>query len=96
LVGKPTIFIPSPNVAEDHQTKNGKAIADKNGALLIKESELAEKFEVVFNKLINDENLQNNLSATMKKLAKPDATKDIVDEIIKLIQSPNLESLQTL
>ena len=88
LVGKPTIFIPSPNVAEDHQTKNGKAIADKKGALLIKESELDEKFESVFNKLIHDENLQNNLSLNMKKLARPNATKDIVEEIIKLIQSP--------
>lgn len=86
LVAKPTIFIPSPNVAEDHQTKNGKAIADKNGALLIKENELDEKFESVFNKLIYDENLQKNLRANMKKLAKPNATKDIVDEIIKLVQ----------
>ena len=86
LVGKPTIFIPSPNVAEDHQTKNGKAIVDKKGALLIKESELDEKFESVFNKLIHDENLQTNLSLNMKKLAKPNATKDIVDEIIKLIK----------
>lgn len=86
LVGKPTIFIPSPNVAEDHQTKNGKAIADKKGALLIKESELEDKFESVFNKLLHDENLQNNLSLNMKKLAKPNATKDIVAEIIKLIK----------
>lgn len=86
LVGKPTIFIPSPNVAEDHQTKNGKAIADKKGALLIKESELDEKFESVFNKLIYDENLQKSLSLNMKKLAKPNATKDIVEEIIKLIK----------
>ena len=86
LVGKPTIFIPSPNVAEDHQTKNGKAIVDKKGALLIKENELDEKFESVFNKLIHDENLQTNLSLNMKKLAKPNATKDIVDEIIKLIK----------
>lgn len=86
LVGKPTIFIPSPNVAEDHQTKNGKAIVDKNGALLIKENELDEKFESVFNKLVHDENLQANLSLNMKKLAKPNATKDIVEEIIKLIK----------
>ena len=86
LVGKPTIFIPSPNVAEDHQTKNGKAIVDKKGALLIKESELEEKFESVFNKLLYDENLQRNLSLNMKKLAKPNATKDIVEEIIKLIK----------
>ncbi|MCL6461341.1 MAG: undecaprenyldiphospho-muramoylpentapeptide beta-N-acetylglucosaminyltransferase [Flavobacterium micromati] len=96
LVGKPTIFIPSPNVAEDHQTKNGKAIAGKNGALLIKESELDEKFEMVFNRLLHDENLQKDLSENMKKLAKPNATKDIVDEIIKLVQSPKLESPQTL
>lgn len=86
LVGKPTIFIPSPNVAEDHQTKNGKAIADKNGALLIKESDLDQKFQSVFNTLVYDQNLQNNLSTNMKKLAKPNATKDIVNEIVKLIQ----------
>ena len=85
LVGKPTIFIPSPNVAEDHQTKNAKAIVDKNGALLIKESELDEKFQSVFNQLIHDENLQIKLSQNIKKLAKPNATKDIVGEIIKLI-----------
>lgn len=86
LVGKPTIFIPSPNVAEDHQTKNAKAIVDKNGALLIKESELDEKFESVFNQLIHDENLQKSLSENMKKLAKPNATKDIVEQIVKLIK----------
>ncbi len=85
LVGKPVIFIPSPNVAEDHQTKNAKAVVDKKGALLLKESELDEKFETVFNQLIHDENLQNNLSQNIKKLAKPNATKDIVEEIIKLI-----------
>ncbi len=90
LVGKPTIFIPSPNVAEDHQTKNAKAIVDKNGALLIKESELDEKFEAVFNKLIHDENLQSRLSDNMKKLAKPNATKDIIEQIIKLVESRKL------
>ncbi|MES2747098.1 MAG: undecaprenyldiphospho-muramoylpentapeptide beta-N-acetylglucosaminyltransferase [Bacteroidota bacterium] len=86
LVGKPVLFIPSPNVAEDHQTKNAKAIADKNGALLLKENELDEKFESVFNTLIHDENLQQNLSQNIKKLAKPNATKDIVEQIIKLIR----------
>ena len=86
LVGKPTVFIPSPNVAEDHQTKNARAIVDKNGALLIKESELDEKFESVFNNLIHDENLQKKLSENMKKLAKPNATKDIVEQIVKLIK----------
>jgi UDP-N-acetylglucosamine--N-acetylmuramyl-(pentapeptide) pyrophosphoryl-undecaprenol N-acetylglucosamine transferase len=85
LVGKPTIFIPSPNVAEDHQTKNAKAIVDKKGALLIKENELDEKFETTFTDLISNEKLQRELSENIKKLSKPNATKDIVEEIIKLL-----------
>jgi UDP-N-acetylglucosamine--N-acetylmuramyl-(pentapeptide) pyrophosphoryl-undecaprenol N-acetylglucosamine transferase len=94
LVGKPTIFIPSPNVAEDHQTKNANAIVEKNGALLLKESELDEKFESVFNKLIHDENLQNSLRQNMKKLAMPNATKSIVEEIIKLVESRKSNDFQ--
>ncbi|MBV2196669.1 MAG: undecaprenyldiphospho-muramoylpentapeptide beta-N-acetylglucosaminyltransferase [Flavobacterium sp.] len=86
IVGKPTIFIPSPNVAEDHQTKNAKAISDKNGAILIKESELEAQFENVFSDLISNESKQAELSQNIKKLAKPNATKDIVEEIIKLIK----------
>lgn len=85
IVGKPTIFIPSPNVAEDHQTKNAKAISDKNGAILIRESELEAQFETVFSDLISSENKQAELSQNIKKLAKPNATKDIVEEIVKLI-----------
>lgn len=87
IVGKPTIFIPSPNVAEDHQTKNAKAIADKNGAILIKESELDIRFEDVFSEVINNKELQQSLSQNIKSLAKPNATKDIVDEIVKLVES---------
>lgn len=86
LVGKPTIFIPSPNVAEDHQTKNAKAIVDKKGAILLKENELDEKFETTFSGLISNENLQKELSQNIKSLARPNATKDIVEEIIKLIK----------
>jgi UDP-N-acetylglucosamine--N-acetylmuramyl-(pentapeptide) pyrophosphoryl-undecaprenol N-acetylglucosamine transferase len=86
LVGKPTIFIPSPNVAEDHQTKNAKAIVDKKGAILLKENELDDKFETTFSDLISNENLQKELSRNIKSLAKPNATKDIVEEIIKLIK----------
>lgn len=85
IVGKPTIFIPSPNVAEDHQTKNAKAISDKNGAILIKESELEAQFENVFSDLISNESKQAELSQNIKKLAKPNATKDIVEEIMKLV-----------
>ena len=87
VVGKPVIFIPSPNVSEDHQTKNAQAILDKKGGLMIKESELDKKFSTVFNDLISNENLQKELSENIKKLAKVNATKEIVDEIEKIIGS---------
>lgn len=86
-VGKPVIFIPSPNVAEDHQTKNALAIVDKKGALMIKEMELDTQFNKMFNDLLANENVQNELSENIKKLAKIHATQDIVDEIVKLIKS---------
>ncbi len=86
LVGKPVIFIPSPNVSEDHQTKNAKAIVDKNGAILIKENELDATFEPIFSDLVFNEKLQRELGENIKKLAKPNATKDIVEQIVKLIQ----------
>ena len=86
IVGKPVIFIPSPNVAEDHQTKNAKSIVDKNGALMIKEIELDTQFNNVFSNLLNNEKEQIELSENISKLAKTNATKDIVDEIIKLIK----------
>lgn len=86
IVGKPTVFIPSPNVAEDHQTKNAQAIVDKGGAILIRESELDTQFTGIFSKLLSDESLQKHLSENIQKLAKVNATKDIVKEIIKLIK----------
>lgn len=86
IVGKPVIFIPSPNVAEDHQTKNAKAIVDKKGALLLKESELDAEFSLVFEALLKDTGKQLQLSENIKSLAMPNATKQIVDEIVKLIQ----------
>lgn len=86
IVGKPVIFIPSPNVAEDHQTKNAQAIVDKKGALMLKESELDSQFGLVFEALLKDKGKQNQLSENIKQLAMPEATKQIVDEIIKLIK----------
>lgn len=86
IVGKPVIFIPSPNVAEDHQTKNALSVVDKNAALLLKESEL-EIFQTMFSELINDTELQEKLSKNIKELALPNATKDIVKEIEKLMIS---------
>lgn len=86
IVGKPVIFIPSPNVAEDHQTKNAQAIVDKKGAILLKESQLEEDFGLVFESLIKDMGKQEQLSQNIKLLARPNATVQIVDEIVKLIK----------
>lgn len=86
IVGKPVIFIPSPNVAEDHQTKNARAIVDKKGAILLKESELDSEFSLVFEALLKDKGKQSQLSENIKQLAMPNATKMIVDKIITLIK----------
>ncbi|WP_353079809.1 undecaprenyldiphospho-muramoylpentapeptide beta-N-acetylglucosaminyltransferase [Flavobacterium sp.] len=84
IVGKPTIFIPSPNVSEDHQTKNAKAIVDRGAAILIKESNLDDEFKIVFEAIVKDQGKLQNLTENIKKLAKPNATKAIVEEIKKV------------
>jgi len=84
IVGKPVIFIPSPNVSEDHQTKNAMAVTDKNAAILIKETEL-EDFQEQFENLLNNKEKQLELSKNIKLLALPKATEDIVNEVEKLI-----------
>jgi UDP-N-acetylglucosamine--N-acetylmuramyl-(pentapeptide) pyrophosphoryl-undecaprenol N-acetylglucosamine transferase len=86
IVGKPVIFIPSPNVSEDHQTKNAQAIVDKHGAILLKEAQLDSEFNLVFEALLKDKGKQEDLSKNIKSLALPNATKDIVNEIVKLIK----------
>ncbi|MRI01505.1 undecaprenyldiphospho-muramoylpentapeptide beta-N-acetylglucosaminyltransferase [Kriegella sp. EG-1] len=85
IVGKPTLFIPSPNVAEDHQTKNAQALVSKKAALMLSEKELDVKFESMFSELIQSDDMQIMLSANIKSLALPSATKNIVDQIEKLI-----------
>jgi UDP-N-acetylglucosamine--N-acetylmuramyl-(pentapeptide) pyrophosphoryl-undecaprenol N-acetylglucosamine transferase len=86
IVGKPVVFIPSPNVAEDHQTKNAQAIVDKGGAILMKEAQLDTQFQPVFEDLLNNTEKQQKLSESIKKLAKVNATNDIVEEIVKLLK----------
>jgi UDP-N-acetylglucosamine--N-acetylmuramyl-(pentapeptide) pyrophosphoryl-undecaprenol N-acetylglucosamine transferase len=86
VVGKPVVFIPSPNVAEDHQTKNAKAIVVKNAAVLIKENELENEFEKQFLALLFSSEKRDNLSNNIKKLALVNATNDIVNEVEKLLE----------
>ncbi|WP_370622877.1 undecaprenyldiphospho-muramoylpentapeptide beta-N-acetylglucosaminyltransferase [Winogradskyella forsetii] len=86
IVGKPVIFIPSPNVAEDHQTKNAKSVADKNAAILIREKDLDTDFQNVFSELITNEDKQKELSKNIEALALVNATNAIADEVEKLLK----------
>lgn len=85
IVGKPVLFIPSPNVAEDHQSKNALAIVEKGAGLMVKEADIEKEFLTIWNGLVTDEILQNNLSTQIKKLALPDATIAIVNQLESII-----------
>lgn len=86
VVGKPVIFIPSPNVTENHQSKNAQAVVSKNAAMLIEEIDLNIDFENKFSQLITSKDKQELLGNNIKQLALQNATKDIVDEIEKLLK----------
>ena len=84
-VGKPVIFIPSPNVAEDHQYKNARSIEDERAAIVLRENEL-DAFESVFSKLLNDKHHQEELSRSIKSMARTDAAEKIVKELQNIMQ----------
>ncbi|MCF6331640.1 MAG: undecaprenyldiphospho-muramoylpentapeptide beta-N-acetylglucosaminyltransferase [Draconibacterium sp.] len=87
LVGKPSILIPSPNVSEDHQTKNAMALVNNDAALMVRDNEIDEKlFPIAFD-IVNDTERCESLSMKIKTLAKPGATNTIVDEVEKLIKA---------
>jgi UDP-N-acetylglucosamine--N-acetylmuramyl-(pentapeptide) pyrophosphoryl-undecaprenol N-acetylglucosamine transferase len=85
LLGKPSILVPSPNVAEDHQTKNAQALVEKDAAVMISDTEINEKLLPEAIKLINDDARRNSISAQIKMLARPNAAKDIVNEIERIL-----------
>jgi len=84
-VGKPVIFIPSPNVAEDHQTKNAQNLVAANAAIMVAENELDAGFEDIFIEVFRSKEKQDKMGTNIKKLALPNATKHIADEIEKLL-----------
>ncbi len=85
IAKRPTILVPSPNVAEDHQTKNAMALVNEDAALMVKDVEAKNTLVSEALKLVYDEPLAEKLSINIGKWAKPQATEDIVDEIEKLI-----------
>ncbi len=85
IVGKPAILVPSPNVSEDHQTKNAKSLVDKKAAIHVNDVDSHTKLVELALELVDNESFCNELSTNIKKLAKPNAAKEIVLEIKKLI-----------
>ena len=84
LLGKPSVLVPSPNVAEDHQTKNAMALVDKEAAILVKDDQAISNLLPIALELVKDKSRLAELSANSLKLAKPNATSDIVNIILEL------------
>lgn len=84
LLGKPVILVPSPNVAEDHQTKNALALVDKEAALYIKDNEAEEKLLDLAVRTVNETETLNHLSTNIAKLAFRDSANVIAGEVYKL------------
>ncbi len=86
LAKKPTLFVPSPNVAEDHQTKNARALVDKGAAMMVSDSDATECGIATALKMVADEELLAKLSKNIGKLAMPNAAESVADEIVKWIK----------
>ena len=87
LIGKPVILVPSPNVAEDHQTKNAMALVNKDAALCVKDAEAPDTLiKLALETITNDEKLAS-LSEHVKKMGLKDSAEIIADEVIKLIKA---------
>ena len=86
LLGKPVILVPSPNVAEDHQTKNALALVNKDAALYVKDAEAGQKLLPTALQTIADAPRLALLSANISKLALPDSARIIAQEVLKLIE----------
>ena len=84
LLGKPAILVPSPNVAEDHQTKNAMALVDKDAALCVTDAEAVDKLIALALATVADESRLDRLSRNIKKLAFADSADRIADEVYKL------------
>lgn len=85
IVGKPVILVPSPNVAEDHQTKNAMALVSRNAGLMIRDNEAGEKLTPVAIDLLNNSDRMKQLATNIKIMAITDSSERIADEIYKLI-----------
>lgn len=86
LVAKPVVFVPSPNVAEDHQTKNAQALVRQKAALMVADRDCKEQAMERAIALADDADAKAEMSRNLERLARPRAAEDIVDEILKLLK----------
>ena len=86
LLGKPVILVPSPNVAEDHQTKNAMALVKKDAALCVKDAEATQQLLPLAIKTVDDDAKLKSLHENILKMALPDSAKIIAQEVIKLAE----------
>jgi UDP-N-acetylglucosamine--N-acetylmuramyl-(pentapeptide) pyrophosphoryl-undecaprenol N-acetylglucosamine transferase len=86
LVGKPVILVPSPNVAEDHQTRNALALSGKNAAVLVKDTQASESLVPEALKLVSDNERKKELSENILRMGERDTDHRIAEEILKLIK----------
>ena len=89
LLGKPSILVPSPNVAEDHQTKNALALADRNAAIMVRDAESVEKLGRTMLATVHDDALLASLGENVAKMALRNADERIVDCVMKIINRTN-------
>jgi len=85
VIGKPVILVPSPNVAEDHQTKNAMALVHKEAAILVKDSDAAKELVPTALSLLKNASSIVQLSENIKKLGKLNADVQIAEEVYKLV-----------
>lgn len=88
LIGKPVILIPSPNVAEDHQTKNALALVEEDAAILVKDNEAERNLWTQINEVMSDSALTERLANNIRRLGKPEASAQIASEVLKLLKYP--------
>ena len=86
IIGKPVILIPSPNVAEDHQTKNAMALVNKQAAIYVKDAEAPDTLLPLALKVITDDSKLKSLSENVKKMGLKNSADIIADEVLKLIK----------
>lgn len=86
LLGKPVILVPSPNVAEDHQTKNAQALVQKGAALYVTDAEASRTLMPLAINTVTDHDKLESLSRQIVQLARPNAASDIADEVLKLAE----------